>query len=424
MEHQISSLSKKHAGATVRKGNEGRNADTRLRALVDQHRGSFPWYDVMLSRVCLSSDSLLTELPIIDDEILDNWYYRAENRKLSGASTYLTSGTSTGARKRVLWSPSDHSQYVSQRASVFKFFLRNIAKGSVVVSDLGTGHAAASAKFIFHELGFDAKDLDFSLAIEKHVTALNDWQPAVLFTMPMILDQILATGSASFRPKKIVVVGDIASLSWRMNIAARFGIKIGDILDIVGSIDVGAIAYLDEETGLYRFHDHILPEVISPEGRDSNASANDRDGLLVLTSFARSYFPALRYQTNDIVRGFKTVELDGQLIETFECITGRYSGDLKHGERISSYDLSSAVTDVLGVVLFDVSSVGGLEIRIAVSELTSTQKENIVFRLLERCPDVKQMINSGLVSPIRITKVRNEDVISTRGKRHFSWRES
>ena len=65
-----------------------------------------------------------------------------------------------------------------------------------------------------------------------------------------------------------------------------------DVLDVVGSIEVGAIAYHCADTGLYHFHDHILPEVHRPADLYADCphdvpAPRPGDGILVLTSLAR-----------------------------------------------------------------------------------------------------------------------------------------
>ncbi|MCZ9340474.1 hypothetical protein NGM37_22200, partial [Streptomyces sp. TRM76130] len=201
---------------------------------------------------------------------------------------------SGGQRKRILYSPADDDAYVAQRRQLFAEFTRSVPPGAVAVADLGTGHAAASARRVFLELGFEAHDIDFTRPVDEHVAKLNAWRPEVFFTMPMILDRLLqARPGLDIRPRKIMVVGDVAPPAWRAHVAERFGLRHEDVLDVFGSIEIGAIAYSCVQTGLYHFHDHILPEVLHPEElthlteNDRVPSRQEGSGALLLTSFTR-----------------------------------------------------------------------------------------------------------------------------------------
>jgi hypothetical protein len=183
------------------------------------------------------------------------------------------------------------------------------------------------------------------------------------------------------------------------------------VLDVVGSIEVGAVAYLDHEHGDYRVHDHLLPEVVDPDGRPV-----DGHGLLVLTSFARRYLPVVRYVTGDVVSGLRWTERDGSRTAVFERIEGRAAGDVKHGERISSHDLLTAVGAVLPGAPFDVVEGETLLVRVGAPGLSPDDAAEVRDRLLATCPDVAQMVRSGLVGPVVVVAVHPE-VLTTRGAR-------
>ena len=58
--------------------------------------------------------------------------------------------------------------------------------------------------------------------------------------------------------------GDLAPRPWRRAMERRIGMAEGHIVDVFGSIEVGAIAYSDDEHGRYLMHEHIIPEQIPP----------------------------------------------------------------------------------------------------------------------------------------------------------------
>jgi phenylacetate-coenzyme A ligase PaaK-like adenylate-forming protein len=395
-------------------------------ALVRQHASTFPWYRELLRERGLRDTAPLTALPIIGESLLNEHYYGADHTHLPDAARYFTSGTTGGGRKQILYSRQDHEKYIEHRRAVFTRFLASIPVNSIAVADLGTGHAAASARRIFEAMKFRAYDVDFSRPITTHIELLNAWQPDVLFTMPMILDRLCNSPQPLLaRPRKVIVLGDVAPANWRRQVAERFGIKFEDILDVVGSIEVGAIAYYCAETGRYHFHDHIVPEVRLPselyEDCDVRlAGAGPHDGILLLTSLARQYFPALRFATNDVIRGLRRMTWSGCEVYAFDRVEGRFGGEVKHGERISHHDICAAVNQVFPGALFDVRDDGRLEIGLAVDELTEAQVTRLRAALASANPDVDQMIESGLVGEIAVSRVPPGALSTAGAKRSFT----
>ena len=386
----------------------------RLARLVAGHRRRFSWYDTLLAAGGTASSAPLEALPRIDEALLTAHYYRAEQAPDPGEQLFLTSGTSGGARKRISYSAADHEAYVAQRKAIFAEFLADVPAASIAAADLGTGHAAASAVRIFRELGYDARSIDFSLPLEQHVALLNEWQPAVLFTMPMILDQLLRVATTAIAPRKVIVVGDIAPESWRRRVARELGIRFEDVLDVYGSIEVGAIAYYVAAAGEYHFHDHILPEAIAVAG----GAQSPRE--LLLTSFSRSHFPAVRFATQDEIRGLRRSSWRGHPVWALDCIAGRLDGDFKCGERISQYDLCRAVNEAFPGALFDVLRTQPLTVRIVAAEIDPQRERVFHDSLMALCPDVALMVRSRLAQCIRLAAIPPSQLQASRGKRRLA----
>ena len=388
-----------------------------LSDLVRHHRKTFAWYDKLLADRGVGQVTSLAELPILDAAILQEHYYSQLREDLNDADVFLTSGTSGGGRKQIKYSKADEEAYIRHRKGFFQNFLATVPRPAIAVADLGTGHAAASAHRVFLELGFEARDIEFTEPLERHVELLRQWQPAVLFTMPMILDRIMGATSDRFGIKKIAVVGDLAPANWRRSVAREFRLQLDDVLDLYGSIEIGAIAYLAAESGRYQFHDHIFAEVIEPANNDNGSGADQGTGVLALTSFAREYFPAVRFRTDDVVRGLRTVAAGGRHIQTFERLLGRCGEEYKHGERISQHDIYSAVRDVFDGAPFEVVAGDNLEVRVVTDCLDEKRVSEFRGRLAALCPDVGQMIASALVGDIRVIAIKETDLQSLRGKR-------
>ncbi|WP_226351119.1 hypothetical protein [Pseudonocardia sp. ICBG601] len=388
--------------------------------LVDRYRARFDWYRDMLDTAGAHRTGRLADLPLLDSEILTRHYY-GDTREVPGTHAFFTSGTSGGARKQILYCEQDDADYIAHRGDLFTKFLTGIAPDEVAVADLGTGHAAASARQIFTDLGLQARDIDFRAPLPEHLERLSEWQPAVLFTMPMILDRIMAAlPEPDFRPRKIMVVGDVAPAAWRAGVAHWFGISPNDVMDVFGSIEIGAIGYSCAETGLYHFHDHIVAEVVSPDTVVPGASPRPPgDGLLLLTSTARRQFPALRYVTGDLVAGLRTIRRYGRDVQVFDRIEGRITSDYKHGERLSGHDLTHVMATVFPGRPFEAMDDGHLRIRVAGDPVTDEEQRALRAAVADVAPDVATMVDSGLVRPIEVEAVHATDLRSGHGKRRF-----
>lgn len=381
-------------------------------------RANFPWYDRMLAGCGYDLDRTPLRLPYVDEAVLDEHYYSADHAGLAGCATYLTSGTSGGTRKKILYTPEDHARYVEQRTKIFSGFLTPECR--VACADLGTGHAAASAAEIFQRLGLQTSHIDFRRPVREHVELLNERRPDVLFTMPMILDSIIHAGGLRASPRKIIVVGDVATPTWKQHVTRRFGLRRADLLDIVGSIEVGSIAYECFDCGTYHFDEHIYPEALDPEGGDGGGGDANRAKVLVLTSSARTVFPAVRFVTGDLVEGFGRRRCGGRDRLTFERMIGRSGGELKNGEKVSLYDISEAVNACLPGSMFDAhADRSRLVIRVCSPDLTPEKAEEIKLRIRRRNPDVDQMIASELVGDIEVLSAAPGQLLAAGAKKTF-----
>lgn len=378
---------------------------------------TFPWYAQLLGDKQVDASRLET-LPVITEELLTQHYYHAEHRLPGQYHSYLTSGTTSGKRKRILYSDNDQRIYLQQRMGIIRDFC---GEGHVrACADLGTGHAAATAGEIFQAMGCEVELIDFTRPIEQHIEVLNRFKPDIFFTMPMILDCLIATGKLDFQPKRIIVLGDVASLAWQRKVADYFHIKPGQVLDLFGSIEIGSIAFFDHALGRYRFDPYLLPEVVPVQSLYPDAGYRGEGGILLLTSFAREYFPAVRFVTNDLIEGFAQETLEGRTVYTYQRCLGRFAGEFKHGEKINLSDISDAMAKNLPYHRYDLDDHdGGLVIRIAAASIPAQVSEAIKHDLLSRNPDIAQMIASGLVGDIRIQCVDAQEIAGNVSKRRY-----
>ncbi len=395
-----------------------RELKQRFDPLVARLRQTFKWYDALLREAGFDVDGNPERLPYIDEHVLTQHYYQARDPNLEDCSAYYTSGTSTGARKRILYSAEDHGFYVDQRRNIFARFISPECR--TACSDLGTGHAAASAVEIFGGLGVECFQIDFRRPVGEHIAILNERRPDVLFTMPMVLNSLIQAGGLHFRPRKVITVGDVASRAWKKRIVDFFSLQSEDLLDIVGSIEVGSIAYECFDCGLYHFDDHIIPETIKPSELYEDFAGHGTAEILILTSLARSVFPAVRFITNDLVEGFTTRQCGGAERYSFERLVGRAGTEFKNGENISLYDVNEAVNTFLPASPFEVRKDSGkFTIRVCSADFTDEIGECIKGFLKELNPNSFQMIESSLVADIEVCNVPVGELSNHTAKRSF-----
>jgi len=392
--------------------------DSEIAGIVSRIRSNFAWYDQMLRACAYDREAEPARLPLIDEAVLNQHYYTANYPQFGDCQTYFTSGTATGERKKILFSAEDHEHYVSQRKLILSRFISGDCQ--VACSDLGTGHAASSASEIFQQLGMESFEIDFRRPIQEHIEGLNRRRPDVLFTMPVILDSIVQTGALKHHPKKIIVVGDVATPSWKRRITNYFGLERTDLLDVVGSIEVGAIAHECFDCGLYHIDPHLIAETINPSVLWDDPDLQATAEVLVLTSTTRSVFPAVRFVTNDLVEGFTRHVCREETIYGFARMIGRVGNELKNGEKISIYDISEAVNKYLPGGIFEIhKGPNKIVIKVCSSEFTNAKAEEIKLSIRHSNPVVNQMIESSLLDDIEVWRVSFDELLPRPAKRTF-----
>ncbi|MBD2871322.1 phenylacetate--CoA ligase family protein [Paenibacillus arenilitoris] len=384
-----------------------------------------PWYSDLLEQQGIDANSAeLAELPLMTADILEKHYFTQQNRTEPGLSVYRTSGTSSGIRKAIYYSEEDDESYIASKADCFREFLEIKTNGGAsaesrqlsvrtALADMGTGHAAGTALTIFERLGLRAESLSFSLPIEEHMKKLESFRPELLYTMPSILEAIARAASdpTSYGIRKIILVGEIATPEWQANMAQRFGLTPLDLLDTYGSIEIGAIASYSHELGQYVMADGVYAEAVPAERIDPRFEPlQENESVLVLTSYVRSLFPAIRYVTYDVVRDFRTIEIDGVPRQCFTCLSKRIGADLKHGEKISIYDIESVVHQFakdaeLRVRIRD----NKLSVHIRSRALDDAMLAAISHALEHKIEDIGLMIKNRILDGIAVTRAADDE---------------
>lgn len=358
----------------------------------------------------------LSELPLLTSQRLESIYYGQKARLEPGLTVYRTSGTSTGVSRTITYSPEDESHYRHAKKTCYREWL-DATSAQVPIckafADVGTGHAASTAVDIFAELGLQTRAISFAEPIESHVAQLTSYRPELLYTMPSILEAIARTAAhpASLGIRKIILVGEVASPAWQANMAARFGIEPLDILDTYGSIEVGAIAAYSHRHDAYLFSEGIYAESLPPQqlGTEFDSLAAD-EGVLVLTSLQRTLFPVIRYVTYDVIRDLHTVVVDGKPRQAFRCIVSRIGSELKHGEKISLYDIENVVhTFVQDAELRVRVRDNKLTVHIRSDLLTDEQLPAIRHGIEHKIPAIGQMIAGRMLERMEVVRLAEHE---------------
>ncbi|MNS39940.1 hypothetical protein D3C72_722410 [compost metagenome] len=372
---------------------------------------SFPWIQARSGNPDPESSpfSECNQPLLVTAEDLETYYYGPdfpfpEQKQLH---MYQTSGTSSGRRKRIYYSDADEAAYLSIKEEVFREVLQEAGFRSAL-SDMGTGHAEATALAVFRGLGMEADSISFRLPVEQHLEKLSAMKPEVLYTMPSILDRILGASSdpSSYGIRQVILVGEIASPGWIRRTAQQLQIPEDRITDTYGSIEVGTIAYYS-----YAYDRYIVTEGLWAEGVGTEELGEDLEPLpegeqvLVLTSSVRDAFPAVRYVTYDVVRDLRPILVDGRLRQSFESLVRRIGPDLKHGEKISIYDIENVVYAYAGNARLAVEVAGNaLRLHIDSDELSPALMEQIRHEVEGRIPELGQMIRSGILGEIQVLR--------------------
>ncbi|UUZ83691.1 hypothetical protein LJK88_07690 [Paenibacillus sp. P26] len=375
----------------------------------------FPWYRSLLQH---SGPWELEHLPLVTAGILEQFYYSGPPEVDASLSAYSTSGTSSGKRKSIYYSEQDDEHYIGIKTKLFGDWLRG---GSIrkALADMGTGHAASTALTIFGRLGLEAQSISFESPVERHIERLESFRPDLLYTMPSILEQIIRASPdpSRYGIKKIILVGEIATPEWRRKMAMLLGIGPEDILDTYGSIEIGTIASYSHELGKYVIADGLYAEGIGTDRLEEGFEpAPDHEQVLVLTSTVRSMFPALRYVTYDVVRDLQTIEVNGELKQIFTCISKRIGPELKHGEKISLYDIEDVIYQFVDDAETRVKVQNNrLSIHIKSGSLDDTAIPLIQQSIEDKIPEIGMMIRNRILHSIEVHAVK-DNVSFERGK--------
>ena len=379
-----------------------------LKKKIKETINMFPWYEKLIKADKIEN---ITNLPLMTPNVLEKYYY--SNQLVGNYDVYQTSGTSSGNRKKIFYSPEDDENYIKLRANIYRKFIPTDSMKSVF-SDMGTGHAANTAKKVFESLDLSFESVSYDAPIEQHIEGLVKFKPDIFYTMPSILDNIIANSQSpkDYGIKKIILVGEIASKQWINKIAKIFEIKETDILDTYGSIEIGTMATYNHDNQCYVIEENLFAEGFKTEELPEDLEPlPENEKVLCLTSFVRGAFPAIRYVTNDVVRNLRTKIIEGKPRQVFDCVVKRVGKEIKHGEKISLYDIENTVYKYLSRAQIRVEDTNNrLIVKIYSEELTLENISIIQESIENSIHEIGTMIKNGILERIQVISVSKDEI--------------
>ncbi len=385
---------------------------------IERMSQQFPWYAQMTRQERTNQVKAymdLKSLPLITASILEAHYYTDNNplAQCNHHNRYLTSGTSANKRKAIYYSTFDEEAYLRIKLEVFRRILGTSCYRTAL-ADMGTGHAEATAVAVFRYLGIEVESISHRLPIEQHIVRLVHSRPEVLYTMPSILDRILLSSAdpTIYGIRHVILVGEMASPAWIQRVAQRLCIGVEQITDTYGSIEIGTIAYFSHEHGRYICTEGLIAEGVGTEalGEDLEPLMAEDEQVLVLTSTVRDSFPALRYVTYDVVRDLRPIRVNGSLQQSFQCVVKRIGADLKHGEKISIYDIENIVYRYVSDAIVRVLVAGNaLNINVYSPHISGSVLEHIRVEVENCIPAIGMMIRARILEGIQVIQGNFED---------------
>ena len=370
-----------------------------IRDASDRARRVFDWYDSLLD-----ANEGRSNPPLLTENILNEHYYGAP-APMPDCDAYRTSGTSKGAPRQIYFTATDKEHFFAQRTALVGEFLESTCR--TAACDLGYGGITTeTAVEAFRRLGLDTAIIDYRAPVKAHVAELNRVRPDVVFTMPVILESLLAAGELKISPKKIITVGDMISRTWRENVTRAFGLDLTDLLDFYGSQETAGMAALCQACGRYHFEDQICAETVDHRELLPNLVVAPEERLLAVTSSTRTAFPVVRYVTYDLIVGFGVRLCGGRERQSFDHVAGRVASDPVYGERLSLHDVAAAVHAHCPGHAYEAAwTRDGFIVRIDCGTLSSSTKDKIRQDILRDYGAIDQMIRSGLLSDIEFLGV-------------------
>ncbi|MFD2671630.1 AMP-binding protein [Marinicrinis sediminis] len=403
--------------------NHDEQVDKQIDRKIRQACQAFPWLQQLLEQegqVNLNQPLQASDLircPWLTAERLQP-YYEGDFSHL-GTYVYRTSGTSGGKRKAIWYSESDEEQYIAIKTKLFRSLVKDFGHRRVT-ADMGTGHAAYTSTVIFKALGMEVDAIDYTWPVQAHIDRLQAFKPTLLYTMPSILERLAdhLENPQELGLKQILLVGEMASPAWQQRMAERFGLPAMSIQDTYGSIEIGTIAYYDHRTGRYQIVEGIFAEGLSASGAGEElAQLGPDEQILVLTSWVRDAFPALRFVTYDVVRDLRTEWRDGRWVQSFSAIVKRVGPELKHGEKISLYDIERVIYRHLKEATIRVKMVQRqLQVHVRCHPLSEEEVTAIQTDLHACMPEIGAMIQGGLLGSIELIQSHPGDGMDADGQ--------
>ena len=237
--------------------------------------------------------------------------------------------------------------------------------------------------------------------LERQADWLQDFDPLYLYAYPVNLDGLArifeARGRRLSSLRKIFSASEVLEDSMRARLRRVFGVEVSDNY---GSTE----AFLAGECPNGSYHvnaEHVLIEIVDPEGRPSARGAL---GRVLVTTLENHLMPLIRYEIGDYAIAAEGFCSCGRTLPRLEKIVGRVINLFvdREGKRFVPWDLFSPMKAREWVTQYQVvqRDLGLFKVRYSASRSFASEDE----------ADVRRYFESILHSPVTIEFERLEQI--------------
>ncbi|MGX7195321.1 F390 synthetase-related protein [Enterococcus olivae] len=226
---------------------------------------------------------------------------------------------------------------------------------------------------------------DMYLPLENHLARLNDYQPTILIapaSMLVALAKEIEQGTLQIQPQQVISVAEILEETDREYLKSSFDLSV---IHQIYQCTEGFLGCTCEYGHLHLNEDLVLIE---------KEYIDEQRFYPIITDFKRTSQPIIKYRLNDILVESKEVCPCGSVFQRIEKIEGR-SDDIflfenESGETVSVFPdfIRRCLLFVSDIHEYQVSQLSKQSVEIAVDELTSEQKKQLLLEFQRLARDL------------------------------------
>jgi phenylacetate-CoA ligase len=234
------------------------------------------------------------------------------------------------------------------------------------------------------------------MSTSKHLMAMEDYRTSVLLTTPSFamhmlgVMEVMGTDADSLALKAILVMGEPLTEETRGLLESAFHV---DVTAGYGPSDVmgpGIAFECHQKKGLHICEDHLLLEIVDPEGEAPCSPG--QAGEVVLTTLTARAFPLIRFRTGDVAGAMGETCPCGRTLARMTGITG-HTGEVLtiRGVKVHPAQIERILQGISGspaprflIHLFKEKHLDMIEIWLEISDAIFSDEVKLVEHALTR----------------------------------------